>query len=150
MYSIQTGLIPPPSQPLRPAQDRLHWKILACIPLIGKIFNDIILTSLNRDISSLDPSDYAGGIALLNLKKEYCKISIYQDVLIATSLLSCAIVTATLALATFELIGPCVFIAAILATMSYKIFRKVHLIKNIEQEIQEATLAKQCPYTEWD
>lgn len=150
MYSIQTDGVPHPSLFLRPAQDRLHWKILACIPLIGKIFNNLVLNSLNRDISSLDPSDYAGGIALLTLKKEFCKISIYQDVLIATSLLSCAIVTATLALATFELIGPCVFIAAILATVSYKIFRKVHLIKNIEQEIQEATLAKQYPCTEWD
>lgn len=150
MYSIQTGLMSQPSLPLRPAQDRLHWKIIACIPLIGKIFNNIILNSLNRDISFLDPSDYAGGIALLTLKKEFCKISIYQDVLIATALLSCAIVTATLALAAFELIGPCLFIAAILATASYKILKKIHLIKSIEQEIQEATLAKQCPCTEWD
>lgn len=150
MYSIQTGLIPHPSHPLRPAQDRIHLKILACIPLIGKIFNDIILTSLNRDISSLDPSDYENGISLLTLKKKFCKISIYQDVLLATTLLSCVIVTAALALATFELIGPCVFIAAILATACYKIFRKAHLIKSIEQEIQEAILAKQCPYVEWD
>lgn len=113
--------------------DHIALKVLCCIPIIGVIFSTAIASSLKYKVRNLDNWPIPLTIRLVDLTKQYLKISIYHDVLLQGFATAIFATTVAVALVASEIILPAIIFGALIALVSFDIRRKVQHIRALNQ-----------------